>query len=299
MFSITDAGLVVGLPILLAIAWMVPERHWRAIARTLGPLAVSSLGRDVPSIIETIRRTLGALPLAGSARAILHGLAGERILTVLQALRSYRLDRPDPAVRIAGLRYVEEALQSGRGAVLWVAHSLHADLGAKAAFHRAGLRVAHLSTAEHGFSSTRFGMRYLNRFQTAAEDRHIALRILLPLDGPNGALHVAVRRLRDNGIVSITAHRGVNRPVEAPFLDRRLLLAPGGPALAYMTKATLLPVFAFRDETGIVDVTIEPPIETGGASRDEAATLAIRRYAAILEPYVLRYPAQWLGWLNL
>lgn len=285
---------------LIGLGWLVPERYWPGIARALSPLAVSGLTPDPRATEGLIRRTLGARQPAVSARDILRNMASEGILTFLQVLRSYRWDRWTPAVRIAHAERVTEALQAGRGVILWVAHGFHGRLGAKVAFRQAGLSVSHLSRPTHGFSSTRFGVRYLNRLQTAVEDRHLAERILLPLEGQNAALNVVVRRLRANRIVSVTALRGEARTVEAPFLDGRLLLAPGAPALAHMTGATVLPVFAFRGETGVVEVTVEPPIEIAAdAPRDEAVVRAVRHYAAVLEPYVLRYPGQWLGWPEL
>src|SRR4030095_1106581 len=104
---------------------------------------------------------------------------------------------------------------------------------------------------------------------------HLAERIQLPLEGQNAALNIVIRRLRANSVVSITAQRGTGRTVDAPFLDGRLLLAPGGPTLAHITGATLLPVFAFRDESGVIDVPVEPPIEVpADAPRDAAVAAA-------------------------
>ncbi len=299
-FSLTDVSVLVGAPMLAGFAWFVPERYWPGIARALGPLAVSGLTPDPRATEGLIRRALAARQPAVSARDILRNMASEGILTFLQVLRSYRWDRWTPAVRIAHVERVSEALQAGRGVILWVVHAFHGRLAAKVAFRLAGLSVSHLSSPIHGFSSTRFGVRYLNRLQTAAEDRHLAERILLPLEGQNAALNIVVRRLRANRIVSVTALRGAARTVGVPFLDGRLLLAPGAPALAHMTGATVLPVFAFRGETGVVEVTVEPPIEIAADTpRDEAVARAVRHYAAVLEPYVLRYPGQWLGWPEL
>jgi lauroyl/myristoyl acyltransferase len=213
-------------------------------------------------------------------------------------LKSYRPDRWAPAVRTVNFERVEQARQSGRGVILWFAHAFHGHLGAKVAFRRAQRQP--VSRPIHGFSSTKFGVRYLNWLQRLVEDRHLAERIQLPLEGQNAALNIVIRRLRANSVVSITAQRGTGRTVDAPFLDGRLVLAPGGPALAHITSATLLPVFAFRDESGVIDVTVEPLIEVAAdAPRNSTVAAAVRRYAAVLEPYVLRYPGQWLGWPQL
>jgi len=299
-FSATDASVLAGIPALIWPAWFLPERFWPAICRTLSPLALSDLTREPQAAADLIRRTLGSrLPNLTGAE-ILRDMASEGILTFFQVLKCHRLDRWLPAARLSHADRIARALDSGRGVILWVAHAFHGHLGAKVAFGQAGLKVCHLSRPNHGFSSSRFGVRYLNRIQTVVEDRHIAERVMLPMEGQNTALHVLARRLRSNGIVSITAQRGIARTVEAPFLDGKLTLAPGAPALAHMTGAALLPVFAFRDEDGVVDVRVEAPLEVDTeAPRELAVADAVRRYAPILESDVLRYPGQWLGWVQL
>ena len=300
LFSVSDVGVLLGIPVLLALAWLVPERYWRSLAGVLGPSAVSTFTSNPRTTEARIARTLGGRLAQLSARSILRGIAVERIIAILQILRSYRPFRRDPRVRLGDAGLVEQALRSGRGVILWVAHGPHGDLGAKAAFSRAGLAVSHLSTPGHGFSSSRFGKRYLNRLHNAAEDRHLKERILTKLDGSAAAVQAIVRRLRENRVVSITAHRGFGRVVEAPFLDGMLKLAPGAPSIAHMTGAALLPVFAFREDDGVVGVTFGPPIAIAAdRPRDVAVADAARRYAEILEPHVLRHPAQWQGWLHL
>lgn len=299
-FSITDAATLAGAAMLFGPAWFAPERHLRTIGWALRRLAISDLTQDPQATAGQIRRTLGARLPTVSGHDILGAMAAEGILTFLQVLRSFRFDRWAPAVRLASVDRIRAAQETGRGVILWVAHGFHGHLGAKVAFHQSGLSVSHLSKADHGFSASRFGMDYLNRLQTVVEDRYLAERILLPMEGRNSALNAVVRRLRANGIVSITAQRGTGRTVKAPFLDGRIKLAPGGPALAYMTGATLLPVFAFRDDAGVIDVTVEPPIEIAStASRGEAETQAMKCYVAKLEPYVVRHLGQWLGWGQL
>ncbi|MGH6893457.1 MAG: hypothetical protein ACREEP_14495 [Dongiaceae bacterium] len=299
-FSATDASVLAGIPALIWPAWFAPEKFWPAICRALSPLAMSDLTRQPQAAADLIRRTLGARLPHVTGEQILRDMAGEGILTFFQVLKCHRLDRWVPAVRLSHADRIQSAQEAGRGVILWVAHGFHGHLGAKVAFGQAGLKVCHLSRPNHGFSSSRFGVRYLNRIQTIIEDRHIAERVLLPMEGQNAALHVLARRLRANGVVSITAQRGTARTVEAPFLDGKLTLAPGAPALACMTGATILPVFAFRDESGLIDVTVESPLEIDAtAPRERAIADAVRRYAPILEPYVLRYPGQWLGWVQL
>lgn len=233
----------------------------------------------------------------------MNGMGAEGIYTFFQVLKAYRPGGWAPDVRITGFERVHAALELGKGAVLWVAHGFHGHLGAKVGFHRAGLRVVHLSTPAHGFSTTRFGVRHLNRMQTRIEDRYIAERVMLPVDTgdvrrQNAALQTLIKRLRANKVVSVTGQRGTGRTVTAPFLDGTLTLAPGAAMLAHMTGATLLPVFAFRAEDGCIEVTAEQPIAVAGP-REAAVVGAVRAFASLSEPYVLRYPVQWLSWVQL
>jgi lauroyl/myristoyl acyltransferase len=263
-------------------------------------LAISDLTPDPKLAADLIRQVLGAHLPELSGGDILRGMAAEGILTFLQVLKKYPANSWSPAIKTVNFDRIRAAQESGGGVILWVAHAFHGHLAAKIAFHNAGLRVSHLSHPTHGFSSSHFGIRYLNRLQTTVEDPYLAERVLLPLEGQNKALHILSRRLRANGIVSITGQRGTGRTVETPFLSGIVKLAPGAPALGHMTGAAVLPVFAFRNEHDEIEVTVEPAIEIlADAPRDAAVALAVRNYAAVLERYVLRYPRQWLGWVQL
>jgi lauroyl/myristoyl acyltransferase len=294
----TDVGVLIGAPAFTLPAWLLPERNWPALARALSPMALGDLTKDAAATQAMIRKTLGPRLPDVAAKVILRDMGAEGIFTFFQVLKCHRPDGWEPAVRIAGFEHVHSALAAGRGAVLWVSHAFHGHLGAKIGFRRAGVEVVHLSTPAHGFSATKFGVRYLNRMQTRIEDRYIAERVMLPLQGQNAALPTLVKRLKANRVVSITGQRGTGRTVDARFLDGRLPLATGAPTLAAMTGAKLLPVFAFRAADGVVDVIVEPEISLEGA-REQAIVAAVQDFAARSEPYVLRTPGQWLSWVQL
>jgi len=302
-FAGTDLGVLVGAPVFTLPAWLLPERAWPAIARALSPMAIGDLTKDPTSTEAAIRKTLGARPPDLAAQTILRDMGAEGIFTFFQVLKCYRPDGWEPTLRIAGFEHVHAALGTGRGAVLWVSHAFHGHLGAKIGFRRAGLEVVHLSTPAHGFSGSKFGVRYLNRMQTRIEDRYIAERVMLPLPGQtsggrNTAVQTLAKRLKANKVISITGQRGTGRTVEATFLNGILPLAPGAPALAQMTGAKLLPVFAFRAADGAIEVTVEPEIEMEGP-REAAIAGAVQAFADRSVPHVLRTPGQWLSWVQL
>jgi lauroyl/myristoyl acyltransferase len=297
-FSGTDLGVLIGAPLFTLPAWFLPESAWPALGRLLSPMAIGDLTQDAAATEAIIRKTLGARLADLPAATILRDMGAEGIFTFFQILKCYRLDGWEPVVRVAGFEHVHAALAAGRGAVLWVSHAFHGHLGSKVGFRRAGLDVVHLSTPAHGFSATRFGVRYLNRMQTRIEDRYIGERVLLSLQGQNAAVQTLARRLKANKAVSITGQRGTGRMVEARFLDGTLPLAPGAPALAQMTGAKLLPVFAFRAEDGAIEVTVEPEIDMAGP-REAALAAAVQAFADRSAPHVLRRPGQWLSWVQL
>lgn len=300
IFSAQDATILLSIPILSAIAWSVPERNWLPLCRRLGRFAIASLTDNPESLLQRMRQTLGENAIALSPETILSELAAEQILARLQLLKDYRPGGWKPAIQLIGREYIEAALQSGHGVILWVGYFVGSELVSKIALHQAGFAVHHLSRASHGFSSTRFGLRYLNRIQTAIEERYLAERIVMSADNPTQAMLGLAYQLRHNQIVSITAHRNSKTPTKVKFLDGYLYLAPGAPLLAHQAKAALLPVLPLRDTNGNLTVIVEAPLQ-GASDRSDRKVMErmAQQYATLLEPYVLKFPGQWLGWLHL
>jgi lauroyl/myristoyl acyltransferase len=299
VFSPHDATVLLSVPMLTAIAWSVPERYWLNLCRRLGAFAIPSVTDNPDRLLQQIGQTLGEKVIA-PPQSVLSELAAEQILAKLQLFKAYHPGGWKPVIQLVGGEYIETALQNGHGVILWVGYFVGSELVAKMALHQAGLAVHHLSRASHGFSSTRFGMHYLNRIQTAIEKRYLAERIVLSPDNPTQTMLTLAHQLRHNQIVSITAHRNSQTPTKVKFLDGHIYLAPGAPLLAHQTKAALLPLLPLRDEAGNWTVIVEAPLQVS-SDRSNRKTLEgmAQQYATLLEPYVLKYPSQWLGWLHL
>ena len=300
ILSAQDATVLLSIPLLTAIAWSVPEGNWLQLCRRLGRFAMPALADEPDSLLQQMRQTLGENAIALSAETILSELAAEQILSRLQLLKDYRPGGWKPVIQLVGREYIEAALQNGYGVILWVGYFVGSELVSKIALHQAGLAVHHLSRASHGFSSTRFGLRYLNRIQTAIEERYLAERIVISADNPTQAMLSLAYQLRHNQIVSITAHRNSKTPTKVKFLDGYMYLAPGAPLLAHQTKAALLPMLPLRDENGNLTVIVEAPLQVSSDIPDrKVMEHTAQQYATLLEPYVLKFPGQWLGWLHL
>ena len=300
LISLADIVISFGLPIAAAISWALPERYWSRLCASFAPLSLRMLSPDPERAIRKIGETLGDRPVACSPENIARTLAGADIEATFQCLRDYRPRGWDAAVRLRGQEHIKAALGRGNGVILWISEFSFRNLPTKMAFHRAGIPVSHLSHPRHGFSGTRFGMTVLNRIQRAGEDRYLRERIMLSLDGPVGAMRAMQRRLRENGVVSITVGAVARHPVTVPFLDGRILLATGAPDLAFRTKAALLPVFPVRDEAGLITAEITPPLDVpDSVPRVEAMDTVMKQFARVSETWVLEYPGQWMGWFDL
>jgi lauroyl/myristoyl acyltransferase len=218
---------------------------------------------------------------------------------ILQMLREHRPGGWSGSIRALGFEHLERALASKRGAVLWVAPCNFAELNVKKALHAAGYRVSNLRSHIHPYSGTRFGRAILNPVRTSVEDRLLASTVVLRPGNAATVLRELQHRLRENGLVYITANSAGDRPCRLPFLDGTLSLALGAAALARIAKAPLLPVFASPARAGVYEVEVQAALEPaeGLVARRHDEHLAAA-YAARLEAFVKRHPTAWPGWFN-
>jgi len=247
---------------------------------------------------EHVRAIAGAHRLAIDPQDMKVDTFAEWFLSSLQLLKIYHPCGFHPPIRLVGREHIDEGLKQGRGVILWAAPFYHANPIEPMAFDRAGIRLHHLSHRNHGPSSTRFGVRWLNRVLTAAEDRFLAERIVIQPGNASALLSIR-KRIVDNALVSIRANAGSQWVLNLRFLAGRTQLATGAVELALTTGAALLPVFTVRNQYGEYVVNVESPIEvvdTGDrmGSIDGPSLEFIKR----LERYVLEYPDQWFGWTS-
>jgi lauroyl/myristoyl acyltransferase len=293
-----DIAVLFGLPVLFAFAWFVPQGLWPKLCAAMAGAYTrfTSAGRR-EELDQPIRGLVGERPLARPPGEIPAAVAVADLRMLLAQLRLYRPFAAGPRIELEGGVHLDEAAAHGKGTVLWIGNFVAGGLFAKMALRQAGHRVTHLSHPKHGFSDSRFGMKFLNPVRTHLEARHLDNRVVMNPANPIIAMLELHKRLANNGIVSITVRDYANRPNDLPFLDGRHRLAPGAPEIAQLTGARLLPVFAMEDGPDNVHVRIEPPIDIpADQPREAAVEAAMQAYLQRLEPYVLKYPDQWLGW---
>jgi len=277
-------------------SWLLPPRMWRPLARVFAPLAirVSDTRGGSPAQIEAL---IAARIPGQSAQSIQRESFTSFIEASLQHFRMYRPGGWNPKIELEGRHHLDEALARGAGAVLWLSWFQAYALVAKMALHQSGNAVSHLSHPRHGFGNSAFAIRCLNPLCTRVENRYLRERVTRSQDSALNALRALERRLRSNGVVSVTASGRAEQPTYVPFLAGRIPVAPGAPFLSYRTGAALLPVHAVQVAVNHFRIVIDPPLAMASeTTRAKFIHQASEQYASSLAPWVIKYPEQWLGW---
>jgi lauroyl/myristoyl acyltransferase len=300
--TLEDAKLALALPLLWALALMVPERRWQKLCYRLESIRASVNTRDLECVARAGERVVGGFHASFDGRAFALEAAARATEHNLQVLRSRSWGGWNPVLRLEGAAHLDAALAAGRGAVLWVANFCFNALATKKALHDAGYRLWHLSRPEHGFSKSTAGIAIYNGIRTGAERKHLEGRIVFERDRPGAAATTAMRVLAQNGVLSITAGDWEGQRIAGiDVCGGKLHLAVGAPRFARLAGAALLPVFAVRGaDQQTISVVIEPAlaVPTDGKT-DDALQAAAQAFGRLLERYVRRYPAEWRDWSRL
>jgi hypothetical protein len=298
--SLDDIVFMAQWPVLRIAAVTLREGRWPQVARALERV---KLGIGLTENRRTIENLQRALHLDGAeARRLGLECMANRTEQIIHVARVNSRSGWAPWIRVTGKEHLESARTAGRGAVLWVSHFCFGSLLTKMALRAAGYDLVHLSRPEHGFSKSKFGIRWLNGIRISAESKFLKERIEIQRANPGLALRRARRVLQENGFVSITAGAWEGSILmRGRLLGGGLTLAAGAPGLAHLTGAALIPVISVRrqDKTAY-EVRIGAPIVgTPGTSRETYMREATQEFLSITEHAVAEYPAQWRAWKDL
>ena len=299
-FSIEDIRFVALLPLLSLSTCLISESGWYYISRKISRYCGSLLSRSPVDIQKRILDVAGKFELPDNPVDISNSLVANEIETKFQLMASQIPNRWRPNIKLFGEENIKAGLIKGKGVILWDSHFSFSSTITKMGLHSAGYSLHHLSRKEHGFSSTLFGIKYLNPIRTSVESRYLADRIVIRSDNPGSVINTLAKRLKNNAVVSITVRGTANRPVRGSFLDDSLRVAPGAVVLALKTGAQLIPVFTIKHNDKDYRVNLGPSIKIPRhLSREEAVKETVCLYLNQLEPYVLKYPGQWIDWINI
>jgi len=193
--TIRDVRDIGKLAALALIAWLLPPHLWRKAA-----IATRSIGQTdscSPAYQQILARKYSKSEIARiNTRHRIY--VRELRLQILGLNGPWRSWHPD--IRLCGTNHLRRALERSQGAILWVTETAFSTLIVKMALHNAGYQASQLSRPEHGFSNSRFGVRFLNPFWTRVENRFIAERVLI--NGEYAASRHASSQTRTGAVLS-------------------------------------------------------------------------------------------------
>jgi len=275
------------------LAWTLPEAAWRPLSRLFVQVSTTTHGSETAQVAAVLAGT----PMASSVHRIIMENRTHRAEQRFQYLRAWRPGGWTPTIDVIGAERVSAALAQGRGIIFLSGNFSFNNLVTKMAWHRLGLAVSQFSRPVHGFSSTRFGVRYLNAICRRIEDRYLGQRLMTEEHETSAVLQRMREYLKANGVVAFAVGNQGRRTESAVFLGGRISLATGPLAMGRAVGAVALPTYTIRLGPRRFEVTIGTPIEAPlnkDGNVDYAA--AVQAYADALTPFVLRDPGQWCGW---
>ncbi|MGI9503365.1 MAG: hypothetical protein ACR2RE_09965 [Geminicoccaceae bacterium] len=277
------------MPAVLAL----PESKWPAFAERLAGFMAARRGplsTDERGVIGII---VGNRSAEWVDQTYWPEVLAHKYLSWMQILACHRPGSWRPTVRLVGKDHLDQALDGGRGALLFTATFAYRDLMAKAAIAEAGFAISHLSMDSHGFSDSRFGKRWLNPIYTSVEERYLRERLVFSGDNTKEVSAKLRERLKQNAPVMITVTPLGRRVATLPFLGGQIHIATGGLNFACENDTPVLPVFTLRQGGGVTATMVGSPLDQpAGAPRSERIGAMLEDYVARLEVSVLDHPEQ-------
>ena len=198
--------------------------------------------------------------------------------------------RTDVIFERDGDRHVVEAKAAGRGVVLLMSHFGRWEIGARLLAERHKELTLVMGGQAHGEA----------RAGVDRDLRNAGVDVVTVPEGQGRSFDIleAVHVLRQGGIVSLAADRvfGDARILRMPFLGHTVGIAAAPFALALVSGAPLLTVFAVRMGTRHYRFVSDPPVTLTAANRrDRQAVMekAAAGYLQRLEAMVRSHPEQW------
>ena len=210
-------------------------------------------------------------------------------------------------VEIHGLEHLRQAIDKGKGAILWESSHFGRRSLMKQILHENGCRILQVYGETHagGFyrpcPASWVRRRIIKRFFDNCERQYVAEILNLPLSAPLPVIRVLLERLKENCIICVAGDSTLGwNFVHKHFLRGDRAFSTGMVSLSRTTGAPILPIFCVQERNDRIVMTVEPPIRPDSTvDRDRASEACITRYIDLLESYIKKYPGQYYHWHRL
>ncbi len=180
-----------------------------------------------------------------------------------------------------GFEKVEKALEKGKGAIMITGHIGNWEWGAAMLTY-----LGHPATV----IANRFKNEYITKFYY---DRRVQQQMEVAF--LDEAVRKTLRKVRSNGCVAILSDRDyTGQGMEIEFFGMKAKIPTGALLLALRSGAALIPAFSVRVAPCQYNVIFDDPIPlTSKGYKEEEMREDMKKWVAVLERYVRKYPTQW------
>ncbi len=203
-------------------------------------------------------------------------------------------------VRYEGMEHLDNALSSGKGAMLLFAH-FGANQMIMPAVGYKGYRMSQLSAPPTVWVEKLPNKKFSPMGKKALELRW-QQELSLPVKHINifGSLKSAFVALKNNEVLGIAVDGGGGKNrIEVDFLGKKALFPTGALELAMRVECSVLPVFMIRNDDGIHTMIIDSPLQLLRGHDARYIQQNVELFISRFEPYVVKYPCHYLTFLAL
>ena len=291
-----EVALFIVLVVASGVASVLPARLDPYLATSVSGLLGLLFPGRIGRIVRRMRKVMGDRLSDSEALAAARRWQRNKIEIQLGQLRGIWRPKVHAEIEIMGQDHIERSLAKGKGVILWVI-STGGPLLYKQGLWLAGVKLVHLTSLMHGaLRKSTFSVGRVVPFRRRAEDRYVAERVTIPLDGSLNYLITLKERLAANSCVTIVGEYRGRQNVRAPLFSHFVDFAMGAPSLSSRSGADLLTVYVERQSGGRYRMVVEEPIEVAGADRKDFVRKAIAVFAMRLERRIEAHPELWDGW---
>lgn len=251
--------------------------------------------RDRRAVRNNLKRILLACPggispgvdLSAMTREVFRNF-GKYLVEFLRMDGMVNQDFIARRVKIENIDRITRALEKGKGAIIMTAHIGNWELGA-VLLNMLGypLMAVTLPHKERPVNDLFNHQREVHGIMVVAT---------------HNAIRKCMEQLKSNKIIAIVGDRDftVKGGEVIDFLGAKALIPKGAAIFSKKTGAPIIPTFLIREPDGTFRLSILEPMfppkeaDEEGVPEEEAIRRIMRRYLAVIEDQIRRYPTQWL-----
>ncbi len=191
-------------------------------------------------------------------------------------------------VKIENIDRIDQALKEGKGAIIMTAHIGNWELGA-VLLNMLGYQLMAVALPHKE--------RPVNDLFNHQREVHG-----ITVVATNNAIRKCMEHLKNNKIIAIVGDRDFTAKGGelVDFLGVKALIPKGAAIFSKKTGAPIIPTFLIREPDNTFRLSILDPMfppkdaDEEGIPEEEAIHRIMRRYLAVIEEQIHRYPTQWL-----